>query len=48
MLLEKPAEGIPEHLPDFLTWELTVVHARNYFWPYFGLRFSLKDIAASV
>jgi hypothetical protein len=48
MLFEKPAKGIPEHLPDFLAWELTLIHAKSYFCPNFGLRFSLKDIAASL
>ena len=48
MLLEKPTQGIPEHLPDFLARELILIHATSYFWPNFGLRFSLNDTVASL
>jgi hypothetical protein len=29
LLAEKPAQGIPEHLPNVVAWELDRVHWRN-------------------
>src|SRR6185295_2531655 len=50
MRFEKPAQGIPKHLGGIVARKPGRIHGRRclYALPYFGLRFSLNDMVASL